>query len=103
MARRKPKVAWSRLADLDLESAHAFLAERSPEAARQFAADILDAVGRIQRHSEIGPVATDLLPEGRYRHVVCGRHRIIYRVAEGAVVILRVWDARRSPEDLVPE
>ena len=80
-----PKIVWSRLADLDLESAHAYLAERSPEAACQFAADILDAVGRIERHTEIG------------------RHRIIYRVAEGAVVILRVWDARRRPEDLIPE
>jgi len=103
VARSRPKVVWSRLAELDLESAHAYLAERSPGAARQFAADILDALGRIQRHSEIGPPATDLLPEGRYRYVVCGRHRVIYRIAERAVVVLRVWDARRRPEDLIPE
>jgi len=37
--KRRPLIRWSRLADRDLESAHAYLEERNPEAARRFAAD----------------------------------------------------------------
>ena len=103
MGRRKSRIVWSRLAELDLESAHEYLAKRNSEAARRFAAGILDALARIRRHPEIGAPATDLIPEGKYRHVICGRYRIIYRLAEGAVVILRIWDTRRNPDDMIPE
>jgi plasmid stabilization system protein ParE len=100
---RKPEIRWSRLADLDLESAYAFLAERNPEAARRFAADVLEAVTRLRDYPEMGNIARDLSPRGRYRHWVCGHHRIIYRADSETIWILRVWDARRNPDDLIPE
>ena len=100
---RKPRLRWSRLADLDLQAAHAFLFERNPDAARRFAASILDAAERLRDHPEMGPVARDLTPYGRYRHWVSGHHRIIYRIDSETIWILRVWDARRNPDDLIPE
>lgn len=60
-------------------------------------------MARIERHPEIGAVASDLLPLARYRHVVCDHYRIIYRIGDQVIWILRVWDARRNPEDLRPE
>lgn len=102
MSRKRP-VRWSRLADLDLQSAHAYLEEHSPSAARRFAAEILDALEHIQAHPEAGAVAADLLPPGRYRHWVCGRHRIIYRIDDDLIWVLRIWDSRRNPADLKPE
>lgn len=51
----------------------------------------------------MGPVARDLTPYGRYRHWVSGHHRIIYRIDSETIWILRVWDARRNPDDLIPE
>jgi plasmid stabilization system protein ParE len=98
-----PVIRWARSAVRDLESAHAYLEERSPEAARRFAAEILRAVESIAQHPEIGAVAADLDPPGKYRHVVCGRHRVIYRIEPELLWILRIWDARRNPEELRPE
>jgi plasmid stabilization system protein ParE len=99
---RRP-IRWSRLAVHDLEAAHAYLAERNPAAAQRFAATVLRAVESIETHPEIGVVARDLAPLGRFRHLVTGHHRIIYRIEEELIRILRVWDARRNPADLLPE
>ena len=101
MADRKTRILWSRLAELDLDSAHAFLAERSPEAARRLAEDILTAVNALSRQPELGVVARDLLPAGRYRHLVIGRYRLIYRLADKRILLLRVWDTRQDPSRLV--
>lgn len=103
VAKSKAKVVWSRLADLDLDSAHSYLRERGHEAARRLAANILDGIDQLRRHPQSGPVANDLFPEGRYRHLPVGRYRIIYRIADGAILVLRVWDTRRDPERLSPE
>jgi plasmid stabilization system protein ParE len=102
MSRRKP-IRWSRQAELDLQSAHAYLNERNSAAAQRFAIEILETVDRIQRHPQIGPVAADLVPRGRYRHVLWKRHRIIYRIDGELIWILRVWDCRRNPADLAAE
>jgi plasmid stabilization system protein ParE len=99
----RSRVRWSRLADLDLEAAHAYLAGHSPEAARRLAAEILEAVSHIERHPEIGAVASDLRPARRYRHSVCGHYRVIYRLEAEVILILRIWDSRRNPADLRPE
>jgi plasmid stabilization system protein ParE len=102
LSHRRP-LRWSRLADLDLQSAHAYLEERNPNAARRFAVEILAALELIRDHPEAGAVATDLSPRGRFRHWVCGRHRIIYRIDDERIWILRIWDSRRNPQDLEPE
>jgi toxin ParE1/3/4 len=96
-------IRWSRLADLDIQSAHSYLEERNPNAARRFALDILNTLELIRDHPEAGAVATDFLPRGRYRHWICGRYRIIFRVEEDRIWILRIWDSRRNPQDLKPE
>jgi plasmid stabilization system protein ParE len=99
MAPRR-RVRWSRVADRDLEQAYAYLLERDPPAARRFAAAIFAAVDRLVAHPELGRVARDLEPVGRYRHILSGRYRVIYRVDDEALVILRVWDTRRDPARL---
>jgi plasmid stabilization system protein ParE len=100
---RKRSIRWSRLADLDLQSTYTYLEARSPSAAQRFATEILKALEHIQTHPEAGAVATDLLPQGRYRHWICGRYRIIFRIDEHFYWILRIWDSRRNPNDLKPE
>jgi plasmid stabilization system protein ParE len=97
---RPRRIRWAHRAGLDLDSAHAFLAERNPDAARRFAAKILGAVRDLERLPEMGVVSRDLAPAGRYRHVVCGHHRIIYRIESEVIWIVRIWDTRRNPEDL---
>ncbi|OFV91257.1 MAG: hypothetical protein A3J75_05545 [Acidobacteria bacterium RBG_16_68_9] len=93
-------VRWSRLADRDLDAAYAYLYERNPDAARRFALHVLGAVARLQDHPHLGAIAGDLPPKGRYRHLTCGQHRLIYRIRRDAIWILRVWDARQDPRRL---
>ena len=97
---KRRRIRWARQASLDLELAHAYLEERNPEAACRFAAKILRAVEDLEQLPEMGVVSRDLKPPGRYRHVVCDHHRIIYRLDTEVIWILRIWDTRRNPEDL---
>lgn len=60
------------------------------------------AVSLLARFPHMGPAAGDLEPPGRYRQLVRGWHRVIYRVEAKTVFILRVWDCRRNPRDLTP-
>ena len=91
---------WQDEAVRDLEKAHEYLFERNPEAARRFAQSIVEAAERLREYPEMGPVARDLRPEGRYRSWICGHHRLIYRIDAEVIWLLRVWDTRRNPEDL---
>jgi plasmid stabilization system protein ParE len=100
---RRPRLRWTQLAASDLEVGWTWLARRDPEAARRWAGDILRALERIEKHPRMGPLANDLTPPDRYRHVVVGRHRIIYRIDKDTLWILRVWDTRRDPAALDPE
>ncbi|MEE8585831.1 MAG: type II toxin-antitoxin system RelE/ParE family toxin [Acidobacteriota bacterium] len=91
---------WHDRAVQDLEEAHSYLLEHSPPAARRFAKTVLDAAERLRFYPELGPIAWDLRPQGRYRSWVCGHHRLIYRVDSEVVWLLRVWDSRRNPNAL---
>jgi len=92
---------WTPSAFRDLTNAHEVLKSRNPAATRSFADRIRRAVEQVRHHPESGPVADDIQPVGDYRHVVVRPHRIIYMVDEQVVVILRIWDSRRNPADLI--
>jgi plasmid stabilization system protein ParE len=93
----KRRIRWSLPAARDLERAHAALREHSRNAAKRFATRLRDAVESLAYHPELGPIAEDISPAKRYRHLVVDQHRIIYRVDAEAVLILRVWETRRAP------
>jgi plasmid stabilization system protein ParE len=97
------KLRWQDAAVRDLEEAHSYLSKHNPEAARRFAAEILDAAEQLLRYPEMGPIAGDLRPPERYRSVVRGHHRLVYRIESDVIWLLRVWDTRRDPNTLRPE
>ncbi len=94
---------WQEKAVDDLEQNHAYLSEYNPEAARRFAASILEAAEQLLLFPEMGPIADDLHPPDRYRSVVRGHHRLIYRIDSEVIWLLRVWDSRQDPRTLQPE
>jgi toxin ParE1/3/4 len=93
-------IRWTPSAFRDLQNAHEYIRLRDAKAASKFAGDIRCAMKRLADHPESGPVADDLEPVGDYRHVLVQPFRVIYLLDQGAVVILRVWDSRRNPDDL---
>ncbi len=82
---------------------HAYLSQHNPEAARRFAVTILEAAEQLLTYPELGPIAHDLRPPGRYRSLTRGHHRLIYRIEPDVIWLLRVWDTRRDPGTLEPE
>ncbi len=97
------KLRWQDLAVRDLEETHAYLFQYDPEAARRFAVTILEAAEQLLIYPEIGPIAHDLLPPDRYRSLVRGHHRLIYRIDSEVIWLIRVWDTRRDPRTLQSE
>lgn len=106
MARKKYRVDVSASAQRDLASIQARIARDSPSAATKW-------VRLAQRHVlslRSLPLRYEVIPEIAegdfefpYRHLVFGNYRIIYRVEETLVLIVRVIHAARllTPE-MVP-
>lgn len=90
------KVIWSRLAIADLVAIRAYIAEHNPAAANGVARRILHAVELLQQQPHLG------LPTHRTdvrRLIVAGTvYSLPYRVEEGDIEILEVFDGRqRAP------
>ena len=92
----KFRVSITRVAENDIEEAWSFIAQDSPEAADKF-------IGRLEEQIEtleIFPNRCPLIPENeilgtRYRHMVYGDYRTVFRVASRTVYILRVIHGAR--------
>ena len=94
------EIVWSPSAVRDVEEIYRYTSARNRRAARQVVKTILERVQRLPDHPEIGPVADDIEPVGRYRHLVLRPYRVIYRLEGTTLRILRCWDSRRNPADL---
>ena len=95
-------VVWTMAADRDLDVAYDWEARRGRRHAARFAASVLRSVEHLQAHPEIGTVAEDLDSEGVYRNVIVPPYRLIYRLDTDGhrILIVRLWNGRRSPDDL---
>lgn len=93
----KRRIRWLPAAARDLEQAYTALRERSRPAAKRFTVRIREAIESLSQHPQIGPVAEDITPERRYRHLIVDQHRIIYRLEGDTILLLRIWDTRRAP------
>lgn len=93
------KVAWTRLAHADLESARRYISEERPSAAVRVIERIENALSAVGRHPEMGRVGR--VP-GTRELIVPGTPFIIpYRLKAGRVELLAViHTARRWPDQL---
>ncbi len=91
-------------AERDVGRVFAYFEERSTSGARSMVRRIVQAVDMLSTHPELGRVAEDIEPVGRFRSVVAAPYRVIYRVEGERLLVVRVWDTRRDPAALsVPE
>jgi len=101
--RRRYRVAWSESATHDLLAIVAYLAARSPTAARRVLHDLrLEASGlatlplrgrHVPELAELGVRA--------WREVIVPPYRLVYRVANRDVRVVLVVDGRRELENLL--
>lgn len=93
------KLAWTRLALADLDSAYAYIADENPSAAARSIERIRKALEAVRRHPEIGRPGR---VEGTRELIVPGTPFIVaYRPKAKRIEILSViHGARRWPDEL---
>jgi toxin ParE1/3/4 len=92
----KFRVSITRAAESDIEQTWSFIAEDSPETANEF-------ISRLEKQIEtleIFPNRSALIPENeilgtRYRHMIYGDYRTVFRIAKRTVYVMRVIHGAR--------
>ena len=102
MVARRLQIFWSGPALADLRSIRAYVARERPQTAKRLGRRIEERVLALRDHPDLGRTVPEL-PETGYRELIEPPYRIVYEVSRDRVVILRVWDSRRSPESLEEE
>jgi toxin ParE1/3/4 len=92
----KFRVSITRAAENDIDQAWSFIAQDSPEAADKFISRLEEQIETL----EIFPNRCALIPENevlgtRYRHMVYGDYRTVFRVVRRTVYVLRVIHGAR--------
>lgn len=100
---RRRRVLWARSARRDLESIVAYLADRSPQAALATLDRLQSKAKSLGSLTDRGRVVPELarLHVREYRELIVPPYRLIYRPHGMAVLVLAVFDARRSLEDVL--
>ena len=93
------KVVWSPLAvDRAYEQAR-YIAQDKPDAALQWLDLLFESTDRLAMFPESGSLVPEIgLPE--YRQVICGSHRVIYRVEPNRISILTVRASKQRLDEL---
>src|SRR4051812_16821401 len=89
------KIRWAPSAAAMLEEAVEYIATKSPEAARKLAVSVVNAADSLAELSERGRIVPEL-GDSRYRELLVGSYRLIYRVSEDAVSIVAVAHGARD-------
>jgi plasmid stabilization system protein ParE len=108
VARKKHRVDVTQTAQHDLASIRARISRDSRSAALTWLRDAerrVFSLGSLPLRFEVIPEASEEDFEFEYRHLIFGNYRIVYRVEETRVLVVRVIHAARllSPEMLRDE
>ena len=92
----KFRVRITRAAERDIEETWNFIACDSPEAADKFVRRFEEQIETLERFPERCP----LIPENeilgtRYRHLLYGNYRTVFRIARKTVYVIRVIQGAR--------
>ena len=88
------RLVWTRLAIADLAEAREYIAADNPAAAARLAARVVEAVRALLAAPQLGHVGA--IRETREWHVGQTPYRVIYRLRQPRVEILRVLHERRQ-------
>ena len=97
------KVLWAEVAEHDLSEALAFIARENPDNARNLLDAIRQKAADLETFPERGRIVPELHEQGIsvYRELVIPPWRLLYRIADGEVLVLSFIDSRRNVEDIL--
>lgn len=98
-----PNIDWAPTAWRELDRTLAYIEESSPASAGRLAGLVLEALRLLSEHPEAGPIFQEHNGRREFRRLLVGRYLLFYTVREKRVLLVRFWDTRRSPSDLVLE
>ena len=91
------EIAWTERARRDLQDIVEYISRDSKAYAQSFSLRLRNAIGRLSSFAESGRLIPED-PERGIREVLVENYRILYRVAEGRVIILTVVHGARNIE-----
>jgi toxin ParE1/3/4 len=95
----KYSVHITQTAETDIEDIWSYIAVDNPAAAEAFILALEKQVGTLEVFPERCPLAPENEVLGsRYRHLIYGQYRIIYRISGVSVFVLRVIHGARLLE-----
>lgn len=105
MGRRRHRVVWARAASEDLADLVAYIAADSPINARRLLQRLKEKSSALDVAPERGRIVPELGKFGirAFREIIVRPYRLVYRLAEGRVYVVAVFDGRRDLEDILLE
>ena len=87
----KYRVSITKIAESDIESIWSFIAQDSKEKAIQYIIEIENKIKTLENYPNRCPIISESELLGiNYRHLLIGNNRIIFKVEQNAVFIMRV-------------
>ena len=94
------EATWTASADRDLGRILAYLdAHAAGGTGDRFLEQVLTVVDDLRHHPNLGVVSRRVTDPTVREFVIAPFHSVFYRTDRLSVVVLRVWDHRRSPEE----
>ena len=90
------RIAWSDVAEADLDDLYDYIARDVPYYAEQFVGRLIDAVGVLQDHPKLGRRVPEAEEREDVRELIFQSYRIIYLVDIEQVSILTVIHGSRD-------
>jgi len=96
---KKIKIIWTKPAVYDLKNIYNFYSSKSYIAAKKLIQKIKNKPKTIQSSGfeKIGKI-DDINP--KYRRLIVGYYKILYRIENNQIIIIRIFDSRQNPKKL---
>ncbi|MGZ4957185.1 MAG: type II toxin-antitoxin system RelE/ParE family toxin [Methylobacter sp.] len=89
------QIIWTEPALLDLNEIAEYIALDKPDAARRLVKQVFSSVGRLEQFPESGRIPPEL-ERSKYREIIVGPYRILYRADQDKVYIVYVMRGERQ-------
>ena len=105
MGRSRYRVVWAQAAADDLEEIVAYIAENAPTTAKRILRKLRKRADTLGTSPERGRVVPELAAFGvrSLRELTVRPYRLMYRIEDGDVIVLAVFDGRRDLEEILLE